>query len=230
MTAELVWLFDVDGTLILTDGAAREAFADSLESVSGIRDDLDGIPFGGRTDPLILADILARHALVLDETARQRFWTLAYARMSELLVPGRGRVLPGVERVLDRVAAEPAWVPALLTGNNAEMARIKLAHFGLDQRFAFGAFGDEAPNRDRLAQVAVARAEERHRVGARGCIVIGDTEHDISCARAAGAWAVAVATGTRRLHELAAHAPDLALEDLQDADALIDWARGLATR
>jgi phosphoglycolate phosphatase-like HAD superfamily hydrolase len=61
-------------------------------------------------------------------------------------------------------------------------------------------------------------------VPAARCIVIGDTAHDIECARAAGARAVAVATGSRPREVLAAHAPDLLLDDLADAAPLFDFA------
>jgi phosphoglycolate phosphatase len=222
-TSELVWLFDVDGTLILTDGAAREAFSDAFLEVAGIADDLRAIAFGGRTDPLILAELLARHRLAWDDATHARFWHSAHARIAAILATGRGRVLPGVHQVLDAVDAEPAWVPALLTGNNAEMARIKLGHYRLAHRFRFGAFGDDAPDRDALAVLAVERAA----VGPRRCIVVGDTELDIGCARAAGAWVVAVATGTRTRDELAAHSPDLLLDDLADPRPLLEFARGV---
>jgi len=142
-----------------------------------------------------------------------------------LLAPGRGRVLPGVNQVLDAVDAEPCWVPALLTGNNAEMARIKLGHYRLAHRFRFGAYGDDASDRDALARVAVGRSG----VEPRRCIVVGDTELDIRCARAAGAWVVAVATGARTRDELAAHAPDLLLDDLSDPAPMFEFARGLAS-
>ena len=56
---------------------------------------------------------------------------------------------------------------------------------------------------------------------------MGDTELDIDCARAAGAHAVAVATGGRTRAQLEPHAPDLLLDDLTAAAALLDWVRGL---
>ncbi|HKQ57880.1 MAG TPA: HAD family hydrolase, partial [Candidatus Eisenbacteria bacterium] len=160
----LVWLFDVDGTLLLTDGAAREAFAAAVREHLGVEDDLKDIAFAGRTDPLILADILAKHGRGFVDGDGGRFWETAYGHMRTLLVPGRGRLLPGVPELLQAVAAEPEWVPALLTGNTTGMARIKLDHFGITGRFAFGAFGEEAADRNALALVAVARARERYGV------------------------------------------------------------------
>jgi phosphoglycolate phosphatase-like HAD superfamily hydrolase len=223
----MVWLFDVDGTLLLTDGAAREAFAHAVRERLGVEDDLKDVAFAGRTDPLILADILARHGRTLPDGEMPHFWEAACGRMEHLLTPGRGRLLPGVIELLEEVAREPAWVPALLTGNTGAMARLKLRHFGIADRFAFGAFGDEAVDRNALARVAVTRAHDRYGVPPGRCIVIGDTEHDIACARAAGAPVVAVATGVRDRAALAAHAPDLLLDDLTDTAGLVDWARGL---
>ena len=224
----LVWLFDVDGTLILTDGAAREAFSFAVRERLGVEDDLRDIPFAGRTDPLILADILARHGRGLPDGEAPRFWQTVYARMETLLTPGRGRLLPGVPALLEAVEEEPWWVSALLTGNTTGMARIKLGHFGITDRFVFGAFGEEAEDRNALAKVAVARAHERYGVPPERCIVVGDTEHDIACARAAGAKVVAVATGIRDRATLAAHGPDLLLDDLSDLGPCLDFARSVA--
>jgi len=227
MIPRRVWLFDIDGTLLSTNGAAREAYVWALERRLGIRDDLADIRFAGRTDPLIFADVLAKHGRTLVPGESDAFHATLYARMREVLQPGRGHVLPGVAHLLEAVAAEPAWTAALLTGNNAEMARIKLDHFGLRSRFAFGAFGEEAVDRNALACVAVDRARERLGVGPRDCIVIGDTEHDIACARASGAWVIAVATGLTPLDELARHAPDLAIADLRDREAVLSFVRAL---
>jgi len=227
MIPRRVWLFDIDGTLLWTDGAAREAYTWALERRLGIRDDLTDIKFAGRTDPLILADILAKHGRFVSGSESDAFHATLYGRMRELLQPGRGHVLPGVARLLEAVAAEEGWTAALLTGNNAEMARIKLDHFGLRTWFAFGAFGDEAENRNALACVAVERARERLGVSPRGCVVIGDTEHDIACARASGAWVIAVATGLTPLDQLARHTPDLALADLTDTARVTAFVRGL---
>lgn len=228
--ARLVWLFDIDGTLLLTDGAAREALAFAVHESLGVEDDLRDIEFAGRTDPLILADILRKHGRAFEDGEGERFWTAAYARMDALLTPGRGRLLPGVSDFLDAVGSEPDWVSALLTGNTTGMARIKLGHFGIAERFAFGAFGEEAPDRNALARIAVQRAAAGYGVPPGRCVVIGDTELDIACARAAGAPVIAVATGVRKRAELAAHRPDLLLDDLTQPADVLAWARGLAAR
>lgn len=223
----LIWLFDIDGTLLLTQGAGRDALVLALRDHFEVTDDLAGIPFAGRTDMLIVGDILARHGLAFSGDGQARFWDLVVMHMGRLMDPPRGGLLPGVPAVLDGVQAESAWVPALLTGNVTRMADLKLGAFGVRERFAFGTYGEEGEDRDAIARLAVKRAAERYGVEPRQCVVVGDTEHDVQCARAAGAHAVAVATGSRSLEELRACSPDLALADLTESGRLLDWARGL---
>src|SRR5690606_41383698 len=59
------------------------------------------------------------------------------------------RVLPGVRNALAGLAAEPTMHQGVLTGNTAEVARIKLEAFGLDRHLdlSTSAFGDD--HRDR---------------------------------------------------------------------------------
>jgi phosphoglycolate phosphatase-like HAD superfamily hydrolase len=222
----LVWLFDVDGTLLLTDGAGRKALVAALAECYGIDDDLEGIPLSGRTDTVIVADALARNGLAFEPgPPRERLWASVNAHLRRLMDPPRGGLLPGVDALTARVAREPQWASGLLTGNERGTARIKLEAFGIFDRFAFGAFGDEAHDRDALAVLAVARASERYGVPPGRCVVVGDTELDIACARAAGARAVAVATGGRSREELAAHAPDQLHLNLTDHQPFLAWAR-----
>jgi len=223
----LAWLFDVDGTLLLTDGAAKQAFVLAVRDLLGRDDPLDDIAFAGRIDPRILGDILAKHGVEPSHGLIHRFWDTIVMHMHSVLHPGRGRLMPGVPPLLDAIAAEPQWGMALLTGNFTRMAELKLRHFGLAGRFAFGAFGEEAGDRDELACLAVRRVAERWGLPPRHCIVVGDTVHDIACARAAGARVVAVATGYTPRAELEARGPDLALDDLTDPAALLAWAREL---
>jgi phosphoglycolate phosphatase len=223
----LAWLLDVDGTLLHTEGAAREAFAAAVTEQFGTADDLGDVAFAGRTEPLILADILKKHGRKFANGEEQRFWDSVFAHMRAKMVPGRGRLLPGVPELLDAIEREPGWLMGLLTGNMTGMARIKLEHFAIHQRFRFGNYGEEALDRNALACLAVERVTRDYGLPASRCVVVGDTEHDIACARAAGAYVVAVATGSRRREELEPLGPDLMLDDLTDRDRLLDWARAL---
>ena len=139
--------------------------------------------------------------------------------------PGAGRrgLMPGVPDLLARSPRGRPRAPRLLTGNYEAGARIKLTHFGLWDRFAWGAFGDHHAERDALARTAIAMAPGRGVAldDPSHAMVVGDTPHDVACARAAGARVIAVATGGHSVDDLRACAPDLALEDLRDVDAVL---------
>jgi phosphoglycolate phosphatase len=224
----VAWLFDVDGTLLRTEGAAREAFMAAVRDLLGVDDDLAGVEFAGRTDRAILGEILARHGRDAEPVLEARFFDAVMSQMDAAFPPGRGRVLPGVIELLQAIGREADAVSTLLTGNTARMARLKLDRFGLTEWFDSGTFGDEAEHRDALACLAVERVAARYGVPPERCIVVGDTELDIQCARASGARVVAVATGSRTRAELERHAPDLLLDDLTDTDALMRRGRALA--
>ena len=221
----LAWLFDIDGTLLLTGGAAREAFVRSVGEVLGRADALEDIGFAGRIDPEILTEILAKHGIAPTPELVERFNDTVVAHMDAVMHAGRGSLLPGVLAMLEAVAAEPAWARTLLTGNMTRMAAIKLRHFGIEQHFSMGAFGEQATSRPDLARLAVERIGSRFAVAPSQCVVVGDTIHDIACARAAGARVVGVATGPSSRAELESHAPDLVLDDMTQHAVLLEWAR-----
>lgn len=224
MNARLL-LFDIDGTLLLTGGAGKRAMERAFLELFGVADALAGVSMAGRTDRWLAELALTRHGL---ESSREHLdaFRSRYLRELEASIhePGRGHrgLLPGVEALLDRLARRDHWHLALLTGNYRDGARIKLSHFGLWDRFAWGAFGDEHAERGALAQSAVDAAPTQGVTIAdtRHAVVIGDTPFDIACARAAGASVVAVATGGHSRDALAAHEPDLVVDDLTDVDAI----------
>jgi phosphoglycolate phosphatase len=218
--AKLV-LFDIDGTLVLTGGAGVRAMNRACHEILGHSDALDGIPVAGRTDWIILHDTLRRigHALDEDLFGRLRDAYLRHLR-EEILQPGRGvkDVMPGVRDLLDALGRRDDVFLGLLTGNFEAGARIKLEYFDLWRHFRCGAFGDDAADRNALVPFAVARAREQGlaEIPSRQVIVVGDTPHDVACAHAVGATAVAVATGSFSARDLEACGAAAVFADLSD--------------
>lgn len=216
-------LFDIDGTLISSGRAGLRGMNRSFERLFGVSGALDEVPLAGRTDRAIVAEALTRAGQPSDEhtIARLRdayFEDLRAALSEPLSAPGG--VLPGVLALLDGLAHEEVAV-GLLTGNFATGAAIKLGHFGLWERFAFGAFGDHHADRRSLVQVAVDAAEEagHGRFEPGRIVVIGDTPLDVDCAHAYGARAIAVATGPFSYEALAESAPALTVRALDELSA-----------
>ncbi|MFZ5482527.1 MAG: HAD family hydrolase [Myxococcota bacterium] len=215
-------LFDIDGTLLRTRAAGRESLDEAFLAVAGWEDATHGVHIAGSTDAAIVRDVCERFGETTPpfdvEALRHAYYAGLARRLAEV---GRAERCPGVEPVLDWLAGR-AHV-ALLTGNWATGASLKLGAVGLGGRFAFGAFGDDAVDRDALVPVARRRAAERG-LPVERVVVVGDTPADVACARAGGAVAVAVETGFASPEELANAGPDLQLSDLARAGG---WFRAL---
>jgi len=242
-------LFDVDGTLVLTGGAAVRAMDAAFAEVFGVRGAFDGVALAGRTDGSILADAYARAfpaspvsrnladatGAVPIDGAIARYKATYFARFANEILkpvpvdpakPHRHRfkgVFPGVRELLDVLQPRPDVFLGLLTGNYEEGARIKLAYFDLWRYFACGAFGDDSLDRPALVPIAIerARAEGCPPVAPSNVLVIGDTPLDVACARESGVSSVAVATGGYSADALRAAGADIVFDNFTDTRAVV---------
>lgn len=219
-------LFDIDGTLIRSAGAGRRALNRAFQQVYGVENGFDEVDMMGRTDPLILAEVLETYKLPRDEKQEARFQAVYFDYLEEeMKVPHKDmRFCPGILQLLDGLKTCPDTILGLLTGNWRRGAYIKLRRFGIEDRFAFGAFADDAPLRTDLVPIAVERCwlKKRVRVPAEDVYVIGDTPHDVMCAKPHGASTIAVATGIHSLSELEASDPDYFFENFEDTKAVLN--------
>ena len=216
-----ICLFDIDGTLLSSGGAGKAAMEAALESEFAVTRSSGGVPFSGRTDRAITQDLFLFHGIQWSEANWERFLAAYLGHLPRCLAGHQGKVLPGIADLLDTI--RDRFALGLLTGNVRDGARLKLGHYGLFDYFAFGGFGDHHLDRDDVAQEAleVIRSQRNGSVDLNSIWVIGDTPLDIRCARSIGARAIAVATGTHSLDELAAERPDLLVPDFSDAAPLL---------
>jgi phosphoglycolate phosphatase len=223
-----VVLFDIDGTLIRTGRAGSRAMNRAFEDVFGIAQAFDGIQMAGRTDRWILEDAASRAGVDLGTANVNRFHDRYFTRLSEALPEPVGEpkgILPGVQDLLEAIEARTDIFPALLTGNCEAGARIKLQYFDLWKFFRCGAYGDAAFDRNELFDVAMQRVQAcgAPRGSAADVVVVGDTALDVACARAAGARALAVATGPSDVTTLRQSGATVVMEDLRDTDAILKF-------
>ncbi|MEI7644087.1 MAG: haloacid dehalogenase-like hydrolase [Chloroflexales bacterium] len=218
-------LWDVDGTLLTTDGIAAKAMHAAMRQVVGPSAPMERTAYAGKTDWLIIRESFP--SLSGDGVAeRLHEFMDAYCAGLELqraALVARSQVFPGVAVLLDALGATARQAP--LTGNIAAAARMKLECTGLLYLLDLeaGAYGDDHYDRAALVPIAAGRAARRYGRSFVGpqIVIVGDTPNDIACGKANGARTVAVATGPYSLAELAAYGPDAALPDLSDTDAAL---------
>jgi phosphoglycolate phosphatase-like HAD superfamily hydrolase len=218
MTHVLFW--DIDGTLLTTGRAGIFAWEQAVRDVSGSAKDLQDFRTGGLTDAQIAAQLIREWG---GEPTPEKVATMLRAYESHLpdrLTWRKGQVLPGVREILEDVAERPGVVSLLLTGNTPVGGRAKLAHYRLDGHLFDGALCADTDDRETIARRAweLAQAQADGELSAEQTYVIGDTPHDVACARAIGARAVAVASGPFDRAELERSRPWLLLDDLPAPD------------
>src|SRR5438093_5251100 len=218
-------LFDIAGTVVSVRGAGHTVFARALEYVYGTAGTNVRYDFRGRADVRIVHELMAGAGLDIDQIrARVEACFQAYTReLTRAIGDGsRVQVLPGVAEVVRRLGARPDAIVGLLTGNIEAGARIKLEPTGLWPLFRVAAYGGDDADRRRLPAIARERARALgHDVTFDRMTIIGDTPHDVECARGCGAVAVAVATGQHPVDELATRQPDVLFGDLADVDRVV---------
>lgn len=220
-------LFDIDGTVLLSDGAGKRAVMRAMQEVFGSTGP-EKHRFDGKTDPQIVRELqqLAGHANDHIDAHMPR----AIGRYVELLTeelerPGaRAYTLPGVVELLDVLEQREDAMLGLLTGNVVEGARAKLTAVGIDpDRFEVGAYGSDHEARSALPSIARQRVRDQHghEFSGQDIVIIGDTPSDIECGRSLGVRAIGVATGHYSVDDLLACGAFAAFEDLADTPAVV---------
>ena len=221
-------LFDIDGTILWTDGAGRRAIHTALREIFG------GIGpasywFDGKTDRQIVRDLMRLEGhgdAPIDANMDALLVRYVVYLERELADPGHPlKLFDGVGRLLDALEARDDVLLGLLTGNLEAGARAKLRAVGIDPaRFRANAFGSDHEYRPELPAIAQRRASELLGAVLPGgsVVVIGDTPADVECGRGIGARAIAVATGRYGMEELAAHGPAAVFPDLTDTGAVVE--------
>ena len=217
-------LFDIDGTILHTNGAGTRAANRAFEKIYGHAGAMDGVDAAGKTDPLILREMFV-NMLARDYAPDEpeKIYAEYVIYLEEEVRKSPIDIMPGIPRLLENLSSRNDLMLSIATGNIELGARIKLRRAGLDAHFRTGGFGSDSETRKDLISIAIERSKA-HLSGGEDfdkVFVIGDTPHDIVHGRAAGAVTVAVATGRYTSAELSEHGPDHIFEHLADYESVI---------
>jgi phosphoglycolate phosphatase len=216
-------LFDIDGTLLLTNNSGSGALKHAIEQEFGLTESRVDLDFSGRTDRSILIELLEKNALPTTPENQRRLEKRYVNHLPRILSDYGGWVLPGVDLLLAKMAELSNVRCCVMTGNLISTARVKLNHFDLTHHFQNVFGGDHDAHRDDLARRAASDLVQIYGDGATDdLIVIGDTSADIQCGHAIGAKVVAVATGSEEQQSLSKHSPYAVVNDLSDTQAIIE--------
>jgi phosphoglycolate phosphatase-like HAD superfamily hydrolase len=222
-------LWDIDCTLIDGGNVSRRAYAAAFRRAVGRELEVTW-RFDGQTELSAASWVLRTHGIDPAGGMLERFLDLIVvelrARKEELRT--EGRVLPGAAQALAALA-ELGVTQSVLTGNLRAIALLKLGALGLEDHLdlRIGGFGGDGYERTELPRAVFDRTERYlgHRHSGTDTVIIGDTLRDVATARAAGARAIAVATGNVSAAELAAAGADVVLADLANTESVLKAIR-----
>jgi phosphoglycolate phosphatase len=218
--------FDVEGTLLTTEGQAAEALEQMLREVCGVLRPLDEFSIAGHSEPEIVRNVMRAAGFSPERIKAEAPKALSryVSLLGEMLQRRpRGKIMPGVRNLFEQLREDKRWALGLLTRNVLLSARMLLSHHGLLGHFEFGAYADERENRDTLPALLLTRAQEATKVtfAPSESYYMGCMRRDIAVAKAAGFRTVAVASGGEDFETLAEVDPHLIFPSLEDVEEVM---------
>jgi len=220
-------LFDIDGTLLRSNGAGKAVLRMALEEIFGTSGPCDNYQMAGKTDPLIISDLMGAAGMETAEIDRQL--PVVYERMmfhaQKIFSEKSISPCPGIPALLESLLVRNDVLIGLLTGNIEATAPLKLAAAGIDPTiFRVGAYGSDHKERNHLPPFALRRAAELTNLTFTGqnTTIIGDTPADIACARTIGARIVAVGSGSYSSATLNKFQPDFLFDNFTNKESALE--------
>ncbi|MGE5327940.1 MAG: HAD family hydrolase [Deltaproteobacteria bacterium] len=216
----LMW--DVDGTLIRSEGLGKRAFEYAFEILTGIKNACSGINLGGKVDIGIYKEMCEAFNV---KAVEDEEFIKVYTRALEEIVKDKCtmKINPNIVFLLETLESKKGVYNVLGTGNIEKGARLKLSPVDLNKYFKTGGFGDNETERWRIIKGGIRKSEELFGVKFENenIFVIGDTPRDIECAKKVGVRSIAVATGNFSEAELKESKPDFVFKDLSDTEQVL---------
>lgn len=187
-------LFDVDGTLVDSQGAIISAMEAAFAAV--------GLPPPARGAILSIVGLSLDRAMLglrPDLSVEQRAELVAaYKRayFDQRTAAGAAQqspLYPGARETLAALASVPEYLLGVATGKSRRGLEALVAAHGLDRVFISRQVADDHPSKPNPSMIAAAMRETG--VSAAETVMIGDTSYDMEMARAAGATGIGVTWG-----------------------------------
>lgn len=220
---DILFLYDIDGTLVKLDEISRQAYSQALLKVLGKSVSLEEVDWTGATDTEVISRVIRNCGFVGKQLYKKLHMVF---RVAPLFFEELIRTTPNIARMLPYAYEISEWTyrnyyNCLLTGNIRKVAYMKLSLFGLDKFFPVGAFGNERKNRNKLVPIAVKRAENYYKTKFRDFIIVGDSYRDIFTARANNIKSVIVTTGKTSREQLQKFTPDFIVDSLSELPSIV---------
>ncbi len=205
---KIALLWDIDGTLLNTQGVAANQLVSSVRAITGKEVSISPGQYSGFTDYEIALDLLQRAGLTPEIETAEEILTHYGLRLLNQLLENPPLILADIQRIFEETAKLPNIQHFVGTGNSRLGANSKIAASGLEKYFSPSSYFISTPtkiSRDSVIQSA-AESIDFH------ILLIGDSGRDILSAQKNNLKVLAVATGHHTIEELRRLNPDYLLD------------------
>ena len=221
MLNSVLFVFDIDKTLLATSGAHMKAYRDAFGASCGLDIGIDEVEHHGRTELWIIPEILKLHGWTdkdIEKVLPDYFEALKVA-FKERSKDEKLEILPGVVDLLEYLH-EMKVILGVVSGNSRSIAELKLAKVNLLHFFDVSAFGDESKDRTDLMNSVKQRALQKKDTTIEKFVNIGDAPPDIIAGLNSGFIPIGVCTGKYSAEQLKSVGAVHVLNDLKEIDAI----------
>ena len=205
---KLFW--DIDGTLLRTNGAAAKPFAFAASELIGKEVVIDRKQMSGLTDYEIAKKLLESSNRKIDLKKISRMLELYCELLPESLKVGNVEKVGKISETLEMLSVINTIQISIGTGNCLSGLNVKLSHVELLKFFDLGDayYASEINWSRELIMKQAFKSLDINQVG----VVIGDSPRDIEVAKKSNLKVVAVTSGAHTKNELIVHGPDAILD------------------
>ena len=220
---DILMLFDIDGTLVQGAKCHYQAYIEGVKKFYGMEDYVHSVNAAGKSDKLILREILTLGGLTTEEIQSDFQNCLNY--MTDYYLKNvqyeNIHVFDGTVELLEELKRKNVLL-GLVTGNLEPIAHAKLGRAGLDSYFSFGGFGSDNADRSLMVKKALSIAKNQFGFNGDKIFVVGDTPRDVEAAKAYNLKTIAVATGMYSVKELRDCGADYVIENFKNRDKILE--------
>lgn len=228
MARQMLWIIDIDGTLVNVHSNQVPAWNKALAETYGFVPDAKTlVSYFGKPFRSVVWSV-AGHYGVADERIRGGYSTAFKVYTTEVcanLDEMGGEVLPGAIEFLEYLGSL-GMKRAIATGNPREEAEYKLKYFDLLKYFDILVYCEERRERIEMVEEAVKQAQEKYDMDLKSnpkrVVIVGDSIHDVESARQIGGTSVALRTGPMQKELLVKAHPDFIIDELKDCKKLVN--------
>jgi phosphoglycolate phosphatase-like HAD superfamily hydrolase len=193
-------VFDLDGTLTMTNAVDSECFIQALRVAFGLNAiNENWAEYECVTDLGVIVELFKGNFDRQPDPAELSSFVecfVSFLRQAHTASPDGFAQVPGAAALLNRFQQNGEWGAAIATGCWEDSARFKMTAAGIGGSNFPAAFAEDGPARETIVQAAIARAAAQYRhPHFERIVLVGDATWDVRTARRLGLPLVGVAHG-----------------------------------